>query len=117
VAWNLVLYQGRDAALAEFKVRLHGADTSHPEPGFIVGRDQSASWSHNNKDGRERPVTWVQISRREIGEDAFHVATFRFGAVHNRKLATGRYLPTGIETGMRWGDQRTAPSPRLVYGF
>jgi hypothetical protein len=49
VAWNLVLYQGRDAALAEFKVRLHGADPFHPEPGFIVGRDQSASSSHNTR--------------------------------------------------------------------
>ncbi|WP_394525594.1 hypothetical protein [Paenarthrobacter nicotinovorans] len=72
--------KARDGAFAEFKVSLHGADAFHPEPGFIVGRDQSAAGSATARTVEEGRFLGTRFSGRRVDAEALHVATFRFGA-------------------------------------
>ncbi len=70
----------RNDAFPEFKVSLYGADSFHPEPGFIVGRDQSSSPSPLSRMIDKSNFLGSRFSGRKVADDVLHIVTFRFGA-------------------------------------
>lgn len=93
--------KARDEAFADFKVSLHGADAFHPEPGFIVGRDQSAPKSLERRSVENGRFLGSRFSGRKVADGVLHVATFRFGAELFAGGVAGRPLP---------GDLKIRPS-------
>jgi hypothetical protein len=72
--------KARNEYLGEFKVSMHGPDAFHPQPGFIVGRDQSAPPSRDTIMVERGRFLGSRFSGRPLEGGGLHVMTFRFGA-------------------------------------
>ncbi|MDJ0317394.1 hypothetical protein [Arthrobacter antibioticus] len=89
--------KSRDKSFADFKVSLHGADAFHPDPGFIVGRDQSAtkpSLSRTLENGR---FLGSRFPGRKVADGVLHVATLRFGAELFAEGSARLTLPSNVK--------------------
>lgn len=99
--------KARNAALADFKVSLHGPDSFHRKRGFIVGRDRSAKTTSDIIDrGR---FLGSRFSGRDMGNGTLHVATFRFGSeLFEEGMPGVPVAPVKIRTST---SARYAPAP------
>lgn len=72
--------KARDAAFADFKVSLHGPDAFHREPGFIVGRDQTAPSALDSRTIETGRFLGTRFRGQKVRDGVVKVATLRFGS-------------------------------------
>ncbi len=86
IAWRIWWHgtsfyvKARTGALADFKVSMHGPDSFHARPTFIVGKDQSSRVSTEGSLIDLRRFMGSRFSGHVTAGGALHVMTFRFGA-------------------------------------
>jgi hypothetical protein len=72
--------KSRNKTMGYFKVSMHGPDERYPDPGFIVGRDQSASVSPDALLVDRGRFLGSRFSGKPMPDGGLLLVTFRFGA-------------------------------------
>lgn len=101
--------KARNKAMSQFKISMHGPDESHPNPGFIVGSEQSTPAARHSLVVDRGRFLGSRFSGKPMPDGGLLVLSFRFGA---ELFQDG--MPSEHPTRVREGDRKAAsfiPAP------
>ncbi len=90
--------KARNKEMSPFKISLHGSDELHPDPGFIVGRDQSVPAARDILMVDRGRLLGSRFSGKPMPDGGLLVLSFRFGAELFQEGMPSEH-PTGVKKG------------------